>query len=298
MTSRSLEIKVGISVLLASAILIVGIMWFQRFKMIEKRYHFFATFPDVGGLTKDDPIMINGVEKGRVANVALAGRGVLVEMGIRENVYFPRDSKISLRSIGIMGERFVAIRSGVSSESVQPGDTLTGYLDAGMSEVMGEAGQILEEAVAATAHLKEILRIVLEEGSLEKTMDNFREVSEGLHRVAGSDGSSLQTAIRRFEHVTAMLDSLIGSRYAGLDASLQSFSTAGGKLDTTLENLSSVSSDLKMLTERINSGEGTLGTLIMDDSLAQELDKTVNNLDELIEDIKKHPGRYLSIRLF
>ena len=284
--------------LLASAILIVGIMWFQRFKMVEKRYHFYVTFPDVGGLTKDDPIMINGVERGRVMKVTLAGRGVLVEMGVRENVFFPADSKISLRSIGIMGERFVAIQSGFSAESMQPGDTLTGYLDAGMSEVMGEAGQILNEAVEATTHMKEVLRIVLEEGRIEETMKNFREVSEGLHRVAGSDESSLQIAIRRFEHVTTMLDSLVGSRYASLDSSLQSFSTAGGKLDTTLDNLSSVSSDLKMLTDRINSGEGTLGKLIMDDSLAVELDKTVNNLDDLITDIKKHPGRYLSIRLF
>lgn len=284
--------------LLASIIVIVGIMWFQRFKLVEKRYHFYATFPDVGGLTKDDPIMINGVERGRVANVALAGRGVVVELGIRENVLFPKDSKIFLRSIGIMGERFVAIQSGLSSESVQPGDTLAGALDAGMSEVMGEAGQILDEAIAATAHLREILGIVLEEGRIEETMKNFRDVSEGLRTVAGSDESSLQTAIRRFEHMTAMLDSLIGSRYASLDSSLQSFGRAGGKLDTTLDNLSSVSSDLKMLTERINSGEGTLGKLIADDSLAVELDKTVKDLDALINDIKMHPGRYLSIRLF
>lgn len=284
--------------LLASAILIIGVMWFQRFKLVEKRYHFYVTFPDVGGLAKDDPIMINGVEQGRVASVSLSGRGVMVEMGIRENVFFPKDSKISLRSIGIMGERFVAIQSGMSTESVQPGDTLAGALDAGMSEVMGEAGQILDEAVAATAHLKEILRIVLEEGRIEETMKNFREVSEELHRVAGSDESSLHEAIGRFEHVTVMLDSLVGSRYASLDASLQSFGAAGGKLDTTLENLSSVSSDLKILTERISSGEGTLGKLIADDSLAVKLERTVTNLDGLIDDIKKHPGRYLSIRLF
>jgi phospholipid/cholesterol/gamma-HCH transport system substrate-binding protein len=297
-TSRSLEIRVGIAVLLASAILIVGVMWFQRFKLVEKRYYFYATFPDVGGLTKDDPIMINGIEQGRVANVRLAGRGVLVEMGVREHVTFPKDSKISLRSIGIMGERFVAIQTGVSSQSVQPGDTLSGSLEAGMSEVMGEAGQILDEAVTATAHLREILRIILEEGRLEQTMSNFHAASEGLQRIAGSDDSSLHTAVRRFEHVTALLDSLVGSRYANLDASLQSFSIAGGKLDTTLDNLSTVSSDLKKLTERLNSGEGTLGRLIADDSLAVKMDRTVKNLDELIVDIKKHPGRYLSIRLF
>ena len=273
-------------------------MWFQRFKLVEKRYNFYVTFPDVGGLTKDDPIMINGVERGRVVAVELAGTGVVVEMGVREHVTFPRDSRISLRSIGIMGERFVAIRSGNSLAAVQPGDTLAGQLDAGMSEVMGEAGKILKEAVETSSHLKEILEVVLNEGRLKQTMDNFHEVSEGLERVAGDDDASLQTAIRRFERVTAMLDSLIGSRYAELDSSLQSFSTAGGKLDTTLANLSRVSHDLRILTERVNSGEGTLGRLIADDSLAVKMDKTVKDLNDLINDIKMHPGRYLSIRLF
>ncbi|MBI4720495.1 MAG: MCE family protein, partial [Chitinivibrionia bacterium] len=239
--------------------LIVGIMWFQRFKLVEKRYDFYVTFPDVGGLTKDDPIMINGVEKGRVTEVYLEKHGVVVEMGVREKVVFPKDSRVSLRSIGIMGERYVAIQSGVSVDVVEPGDTLAGYLESGMSEVMGETGQVLTELVAATAHLKEVLRVVLEEGKLAESMSNFHSVSEGLKDVAGDNQAPLYTAIRRFEHVTVVLDSLIGSRYASLDSTLQSFSSAGRRMDAAVDNLSTVSADLKALTERINSGEGTLG---------------------------------------
>ncbi len=211
---------------------------------------------------------------------------------------FPNDSRIYLRSIGIMGERYVAIQSGVSAETVQSGDTLAGYLEAGMSEVMGETGQVLGELVAATAHLKEVLRVVLEEGKLAESMSNFHSVSEGLKDVAGGDQAPLYTAIRRFEHVTAVLDSLIGSRYASLDSTLQSFSSAGKRMDAAVDNLSTVSADLKALTEKINSGEGTLGKLIHEDSLMLELNATVKNLDELIDDIKMHPGRYLTIRLF
>lgn len=112
MAARSLEIKVGMFVLLASLILILGVMWLQRFKLVEKKYDFYVRFPEVGGLTEDDPIMINGVEKGRVEGVYLRESGVLVDMGVNAEVRFPKDSRITLRSIGIMGERFVSIRSG------------------------------------------------------------------------------------------------------------------------------------------------------------------------------------------
>jgi phospholipid/cholesterol/gamma-HCH transport system substrate-binding protein len=297
-STRSLEIKVGVAVTLASVILIVGIMWLQRFKLVEKRYHFYVTFPDVGGLTKDDPILINGVEKGKVAGVFLHEHGVVVEMGVREKVVFPRDSRISLRSIGIMGERFVAIQGGASREVVAPGDTLAGYLESGMSEVMGETGRVLEELVASTAHLKEVLRVILEDGHLSESMSNFHSVSVGLKDVAGDERAPLYVAIRRFDHVTTMLDSLIGSRYASLDSTLQSFSSAGKRMNAAVDNLNAVAADLKELTERVNAGQGTLGKLIREDSLMQDVNATMKNLNDLIDDIKKHPGRYLSFRLF
>ena len=139
MARRSLETRVGITIVLASLICIIGIMWFQRFKLVEKRYDFYVWFPTVGGLDKDDPIMINGVEKGRVGEIDLQKHGVLVKMGINEKVTFPTDSRISLKSIGIMGERFVSIRTGEAEGVVQQGDTLMGSLGSGLSEVMGAA---------------------------------------------------------------------------------------------------------------------------------------------------------------
>ncbi len=284
--------------MLASLILLLGVMWLQRFKLIEKRYHFFTMFSEVGGLTKDDPIMINGVERGRVDGVHLDPKGVLVEMGVSDGVLFPCDSRITLRSIGIMGERFVSIKSGRAGSMVEPGDTLPGYFEAGMSEVMGEAGRVLGELVETSAHLKDVIRILTAGGKLEQSLSDLQSFSGSLKDMSDGDEAPLKNSIRRVERVSMLLDSLLTNRYSDLDSSLQSFGRAGKKMEGAADNLSDVSKDLREIISRLNAGEGTIGRLISEDDLIEKLSRTVDNLDALVEDIKKHPGRYLSIRLF
>jgi phospholipid/cholesterol/gamma-HCH transport system substrate-binding protein len=298
LTRRTLEIRVGITVLIASTILIVGIMWFQKFKLVEKRYSIYVSFPEVGGLTEDDPIDVNGVERGRVETVHLNRQNVVVGMGVSDGVAIPVDSRVSLRSVGIMGERFITIKTGASATNVQPGDTLSGEFDAGMSEVLGYAGNVLGELNQATQELRSILESVKGDDKLKTSMDNLQEVSSDLRSLTTDSKPRLTTAIRNFERVAAHLDSLITRRYAALDSSMESMGRAGGQFESAVNDLSATSAALKEITDRLQSGEGTLGKLLTEEEFLNKLDKTVTNLDSLITDIKLHPGRYFSVHLF
>jgi phospholipid/cholesterol/gamma-HCH transport system substrate-binding protein len=273
-------------------------MWFQKFKLVEKRYSVYASFPEVGGLTEDDPIDINGVERGRVETVTLNRQSVIVEMGISEGVAVPVDSRVSLRSIGIMGERYITIKTGASNANAQPGDTLIGEFDAGMSEVLGYAGNVLSELNQATQELRSILESVKGDDKLRTSMDNLQEVSSDLRSLTAENKPRLTTAIRNFERVASHLDSLITRRYAVLDSSLESMGRAGGQFESTVNNLSETATALKEITARLQSGEGTLGKLLTEEELLNKLDKTVTDLNDLITDIKLHPGRYFSVHLF
>lgn len=297
MTRIGLEIRVGVTVVIASTILIVGIMWFQQFKLGEKRYQFFVQFTEVGGLNSNDPINVNGVEKGRVENVDLRAHDVVVEMGVVTGTEIPVDSRIMLRSLGIMGERFVAIRSGESAQMIQPGDTLKGTLRAGMSEVMGQAGPVLGELTGAIQELQKVLSAVNENDKLQRSMDNLQTFSDNLRDIT-ADGKPLSNAIIKFERVSSKLDSLLLNRYSVLDSSLESMGRAGRQFEVAVGNLAEASAALKDIAAKLRAGEGSLGKLINEDDFLKKLDKTVTDLDDLILDIKKHPGRYLSVHLF
>lgn len=298
MTRRGLEIRVGIVVVLASVILVIGIMWFQKFKLVEKRYHVFARFGEVGGLQSNDPIYVNGVERGRVGSVNLDANDVIVEMGIREGVDIPTDSRVRLKSVGIMGERFVAITKGSSPQIVASGDTVDGEFLMGLSEVMGAAGEILDELTETSRNLRDILETFSREGKLQSSVDDLSVASANLRSITNDNQPRLANAIRGIERVSSRLDSLTMRHYAALDSSMAGFGRAGQNVETAVQNLSQSSEDLKEITRRLREGEGTMGKLLSDDELIERLNTTLSKLDSLITDIKLHPGRYVTLELF
>lgn len=298
MTRRGLEIRVGAVVVVASLVAVVGTMWFQRFRLVEKRYPFYVQFAEIGGLVPGDPIHVNGVELGRVNAVDLGERQVTVEMGVREGVPVPDDSRIVLKSIGIMGERFVEITQGRSPRLVAPGDTLDGTFLMGMSEVMGSAGGILEEVERAARSVREVAESLAGDGKLGETAENLAEVTGSLRDMTSGEDAALAHAIARFDHTASLLDSLVATHYAALDTSLAAVGRAGGRVEVAAGNLEAISDDLRDITRALREGEGTAGRLIYSDSLAVRMESAMARLDSLIEDIKMRPGRYVTFKLF
>lgn len=290
MRRQALEVRVGLVVVLASVILVVGTMWFQKFQLSEKRYPVYVTFVEVGGLVSGDPVYINGVERGRVANVYLHPDNVVVALGIEEGVGLPRDSRIVLKSVGIMGERFVAITQG-SGTPAAPGDTLSGEFLAGLSEVMGAAGTIVDEIAETSRNLREVVEMLTAEGRLQVTMENVAETSEHLREFSREATPRLIRVVESFERVAAMFDSLATKHEAGLDSTMVAAEKASADLAAAAE-------DLRQITERLQAGEGSLGRLLSDEELINRLESAVSGLDSLIMDIKLHPGRYVTFRIF
>ena len=298
MTSRGLEIRVGAIVIAGALIAVIGTMWFQKFQLADRRYEFFVRFIEVGGLTSGDPIQVNGVESGRVSAVELLSNGVVVEMGVRDGIVIPRDSEIALKSIGMMGERFVWIQLGDSSAVISPGDTVDGEYLMGLSEVMASAGTVLDEVQVTTKHLREIATTLSANGRLQEGVEDFAVSTKNLRGMTERNKRRLDRAIVRFEHSATMLDSLINGRFSAVDSSLAAIGRVGGKAEVTVDNLAEVSQDLREITAKLQSGEGSAGRLLNDDTFILRLESTVAELDSLVADIQKNPGRYVKFSLF
>jgi phospholipid/cholesterol/gamma-HCH transport system substrate-binding protein len=298
MTRRGLEIRVGIVVVVAALILVLGVMWFQRFHLVENRYRFFARFGEVGGLKVDDQVFIDGVVNGRVESVTLDATGVVVRLGIREGVIISEDSRVSLQSTGMMGERYVAINRGTSPRTIAAGDTVHGQFMMGLSELMGGAGEILEDVAEASRSLREILETFSHDGKLQSSIDDLSAASSNLRAITDENQPKLASAIAGIERVSTRMDTLVARHYASLDSSLAGLGRTGQNVDVAVQNLSSASEDLKEITRRLRDGEGTVGKLLADDEFIDRLDSTVTKLDSLITDIMLHPGRYVTLELF
>lgn len=298
MTSRGLEIRVGAVVVIAGLIAVIGTMWFQKFQLTEKRYHFFVRFDEVGGLVNGDPVYVNGVEQGRVDGVQLGQNHVVVDMGVRQGVSIPDDSRIELKSVGVMGERLVAIKEGHSPRAIAPGDTLGGVLLMGLSEIMGSAGNILHDVQITTKNLRQIAEALSANGKLQEGVNDFAATSKSLRELTDNNRGRLDRAVAGFARASTLLDSLMTRHYTQVDSSLAAIGRAGGSAEEAANNLATVSADLKEITTKLNSGQGTAGRLLNDDTFIDHVETTVSHLDSLIQDLKKHPGRYVKFSLF
>jgi phospholipid/cholesterol/gamma-HCH transport system substrate-binding protein len=245
-----------------------------------------------------DPIYLNGVERGKVGVLSLEPDRVVVEMAVREGVAIPRDSEVALKSVGIMGERFVSIRQGPSATSVAPGDTLSGEFQMGLTEVLGSAGSVIGEVETTARHLREISESLSGDGKLSEGVGDFAATSRNLREMTENNRQRLDRALIRFERSATMLDSLITGRYAEIDSSLAAIGRAGGSAEIAADNLAAMSKDLKEIAAKLRSGEGTAGRLLNDDLLIERLESTVSEMDSLMQDIRNNPGRYVKFSLF
>jgi phospholipid/cholesterol/gamma-HCH transport system substrate-binding protein len=298
MDNRTIELRVGIVVAIAAIILFLGIIWIKEYRFNVERYKYGVLFPNVGALGVGDPVTVLGVKKGTVESIILSGGDVLVTFNLTTDVKLKKDAKFTVMNIGLMGERFVDVSPGHSSELLDLSKPVEGFYDTGIPEVMGMAGQMLDEIRRLVAHLEGIFGTEWSQESFRKTIKDLRKLSGDLVTLLDRNKDKLEKTATDLSYTSSELKVLVERNKEKLQSSVDNFTTSSARLDTITTTLSSLSVSLKNLTQKIESGEGTFGKLVNDSTLYNDLRKTTNNLDELVTDIKKNPKKYLKVSLF
>ena len=298
MDNRTIELRVGIVVAIAAIILFLGIIWIKEYRFNVERYKYGVLFPNVGALGVGDPVTVSGVKKGTVESIILSGGDVLVTFNLTTDVKLKKDAKFTVMNIGLMGERFVDVSPGHSPELLDLSSPVKGFYDTGIPEVMGMAGQMLDEIRRLVAHLEGIFGTEWSQESFRETIKDLRKLSADLVTLLDRNKDKLEKTATDLSYTSSELKVLVERNKEKLQSSVDNFTSSSARLDTITTTLSSLSVSLKNLTQKIESGEGTFGKLVNDSTLYNDLRKTTNNLDELVTDIKKNPKKYLKVSLF
>jgi phospholipid/cholesterol/gamma-HCH transport system substrate-binding protein len=213
-------------------------------------------------------------------------------------VILKKDAKFTVMNIGLMGERFVAVEPGHSPEPLDLSSPVKGFYDTGIPEVMGMTGVMLEEIRKLVAHLEGVFGTQWSQESIKETIGDLRKLSAELVGLLDRNKDKLENTADDLSYASSELKGMLERNKDKLQITMDNFTTTSAKLDTFTTTLGSLSLSLKNLTQKIESGEGTLGKLVSDSTLYDELKKTSRNVDELITDIKKNPGKYLKLSLF
>lgn len=297
MEYKSLELKVGFTVFIAVLAFSVGMMWLEGFKLRGERYEVHAVFPMVGGVSSGDAVNVNGVERGEVTKVSLRDRDVIVSMSIDIDTKIPEDSKVVLQTQGIMGERIVTIIVGRSEVIMEPGSMIEGVYDPGISEALSSMGKVMEDLHWLTADIREIA-LVLRGEEIAETLRNLADASEEITIMIRDLSPDLKSGAASFSSSAARADSMMARNEAKFDSIIVNLDEAAKMMPALAENIGELSTALKEVTDKLNSTDNTMGTLLNDKELLIKLEAAITGLDELVTDIKANPKKYLKVEVF
>ena len=296
--SRSREIQVGATVLVALGITLWGVTWLKELSLAKKVRVWHVTFPQTGGLSSSDEVQVNGLRKGSVSNVVLAGDHVVVDLALASEITLTTQSRVSIRNIGLMGEKVIAVDLNTNGVAYTDRDTITGVYEKGIPEVMADMGTTVDAITSLAQELKKIADTMQQNGSLDRTLSNFRNTSEELRLAVSENRTILKETMVNLRAASRTAKSLTTDREAQLRHTLDSFERSAVGMERLTTRLDSLRAVMQSVSAKVDRGDGSLGKLVNDPRLYDDAKASVASLKALIEDIKKNPKKYINLRVF
>jgi phospholipid/cholesterol/gamma-HCH transport system substrate-binding protein len=287
MTERGNEIRVGITITLAGAVLVIGILWLGGVKFGDDTYGFSVVFQEVAGLVVGDRVTVAGISSGEITSMELQNGKVLTDVRLSESVRIPVDSRISVSTYGLIGAKVIAIKPGESSEYIQPGQTVAGYYDQGLGDVVAEMGKALTEIRVVLGKADEAISDTEARNNIGNTLENAAAASE-----------DLKYAVADFRVTAAELRAFVDENRSGVATTVDSLSIASARFAELTIELKSISASLDTIITRVERGEGSLGKVIGDETAHDEFVAAVREVRELVAQIRENPKSFVRFSIF
>jgi len=296
--SRKTEIQVGITVLVALGILLWGVTWLKEFSLARGVRIWHVAFSQAGGLGKSDEVLVNGIRKGQVSEIHLSGDHVVVDLALSTDITLTEESRVAIRNIGLMGEKQIAVDLRPSGRAYAPSDTISGIYEAGMGEVMAGLGGSIDVLNRLISQLDRVATMMSEKGEFGQTLRNFRDTSAQLKAAVTENRAAIRGTLANFEASSKTVKSLTTDREAELRASMDHLASAAKNMDLLSARFDSLRASLQSAARKVDHGDGTLGKLVNDEQLYNELNASAKSIRALLEDIKANPKKYLTVHIF
>ncbi len=296
----SKEVKVSVVAIFAIGILIWGFSYLKGSNIFVKSSSVYAVYPKVPGLSVSAPIIINGVKSGIVDAIYFHpdnSSRVVVRLNITEdNLIIPIDSRADLISLDFLGSKGIGLNLGKSSVGIEGGDTLESYSEKSMMDDVSEQILPIKEK---TENMMDSLSLAVVE--FKATMSNMNELFSTRNKNNLTSAiANLNTTVISFNALATNMNSTINTSvkptmrvYKNLGDSLASLD-----LKTTLVKAQTTLTGLADVLDKVNKGEGTLGQLMTNDSLYNNLEDVSKSMDRLMIDMQENPKRYVHFSIF
>ncbi len=307
---------VALSFVLALVLFIWGFNFLKGKDVFNKEQLYFVEYNQVNGLIRSNPVVINGLRVGQVRDIyfhpSLNGK-LIVVIALTTKFPVPDNSIARIFSSDLMGSKAIELQLGTSKIYLKPNDTLMSSIEASLMDEVN--AQVLplkikaETLLSSVDSLVVILQTILNENAKDNIFSSLQSVS---------------ATIQNLERTTLVIDSVVSTESSRISSILynielitRNFEQNNGEINTILSNMAALSdslvkadigsvvhhadaslAELNKLLDAINRGQGTVGQMMQNDTLYYQLEKSAEELNKLLEDVRLNPKRYVKFSLF
>ncbi len=294
----SRELIIGGLVLLAILILVFGINYLKGVNMFKPSNYYYATYTDVAGLAKSAPVTVNGFKVGLVRDIQYEYDNpghVKVEMSLDRHLKVPRGTKAELTT-DMLGTSSITLIMAPGNDFHDVGDRLLGVNAAGLMSNVTE--NIMPSVTAILPKIDSILTQITTLVSDPALLASIQRLDKIMANVETSS-ARLSTTMKAMPAIAGDASNLMGELKT-ISANLNELSVKlkDMPIDSTMQSVNSIASSLNASMEKLNSKDSSIGLLLNDPALYNNLNASAVSLDSLLQDVKKNPKRYISIKVF
>jgi len=294
MKTRSMEAAIGIALFVASLILVVGMVWLSEQTVDWRNYELIVRFKTAQGLKRGDAINLAGIKIGRVERLAFQHGQAEAHIFLLNDQKLPRDSKFVLGSGGLITGKVINITPGNSGDYFVDGDVIDG-------EIAGGLDDLAPAITSLEARVHTSVDTLLSDANIDRMQAMLRDLrasSALFEAILAQNQKNLALTMANLQIGSAHLKKIFNDNSSQVDSAIANLAAAATRLEAASRDLVVTTTSLKSASKALEDRQGTLGALLYERELYNNLTTTTQNLNNLIEDIKKHPQKYVKVTVF
>lgn len=289
------EIKIALVAIVSIVLLFFGMNFLKGMTLFSSGNSYYITFKDISGLSSSSPIFANGYRVGVVKDVSFDYENngdVVVEFMVDDDLQIPRGSTAEIVSDLMGNVKMNLLLADNPRDFVAKGDTIMGVINSGMLGKAKDMIPVIEKMLPKLDSILANINMLLSDPNIGRTLGNVQKTTENL-TVTTQQLNALMANVNK--DVPGLMGKASGllDNANNLTANLAAVDVAStvAKVDQTLDNV-------QQLTSKLNNNKGTLGLLMNDETLYNNLTNTVLSADSLLINLREHPKRYVHFSLF
>ena len=299
------ELKTGIVAVIIISLFIWGYNFLKGLNLFDGPVTtYFVEYDNVQGLNNASEVIINGVKVGKVMDIKFNPEAdklgsLIVEFSVEQDINFTKKSVAKIYSASLMGGKSLAIIPSFEGEIAQPGDYLKGEIESDIfdsfSETINPLQSKVENVIISADSLMTGFNEVFDEKrrhDLQQSISNFNrtlvslnEATKSINKMVEDNQMAFKATLNNAEEMTGKLSQL-------------SDTLVNANLGTTIKNFEESLASLNTILNQIEGGNGTIGKMMYDDAMYNNLNNASKELEELLREMKLHPKRFVHFSLF